>query len=153
MPFLTYDEGCARLGLHRLQPRRQHCDLITCLKGIHGFNCVRSNDFLLFEASKLLVIIHSNCVCKTIELMLDSISLVRVWLPFATNCQPRFLMWLLSLRLLQSFALAFVIGCVHLYNFLNFLKSIDLRVRVFVYTFTCTYFYCLVYIAFFVCVM
>ena len=104
MPFLTYDEGCARLGLHRLQPRRQHCDSITCLKGIHGFKCLRANDFLLFVASKLLVIIHSNFVCKPIELMLESISLVLVWLPFATNCRPRFLMWLLSLRLLQSFA-------------------------------------------------
>jgi len=30
-------------------------------------------------ASKLLVVIHSNCVCETVELMLENISLVIVW--------------------------------------------------------------------------
>ena len=75
--------------------------------------------------------------------MLESISLVRVRLSFGTNCRPRLLMWLLSLRLLQRFARAiYVVICYRpcIYLFLG----IDLSVRVPVYTFTCTYFYCLV---------
>jgi len=78
MSSLTYDERCARLGPDRLELRRVHCDLITCFKSTYDFNCLRSEDCSLFVASKLLVVIHSNCVYNTIELMLESISLVRV---------------------------------------------------------------------------
>ena len=56
---------------------------------------------LLFLASKLIVVIHSNCVCKTIELMLENIS-SRV----VTTCNQlpaEILMWSLSLK---SFARA-----------------------------------------------
>jgi len=54
--------------------------------------CVRFRRLYLCDAldgggrrhSKLLVVIHSNCVCKTIELMLENISLyssrvVTIW--------------------------------------------------------------------------
>ena len=36
--------------------------------------------------------IHLNCVCSTAELMLESISLVRVWSLFGTNYRLKFLM-------------------------------------------------------------
>ena len=55
---ITYEELCARLGLDRLELRRLHCDLITCFKSIHGFNCLRLEDCLLFVANKLLVVIQ-----------------------------------------------------------------------------------------------
>jgi len=42
---LTYDERCACLGLDRLELRRLQCDLITCFKIIHGFNCLRLEEF------------------------------------------------------------------------------------------------------------
>jgi len=45
MSLLTYDERCACLGLDRLELRRLQCDLITCFKIIHGFNCLRSEEF------------------------------------------------------------------------------------------------------------
>ena len=45
MSFLTYDERCACLGLDRLELRRLQCDLITCFKIIHGFNCLKSEEF------------------------------------------------------------------------------------------------------------
>jgi len=39
------EERCACLGLDRLELRRLQCDLITCFKIIHGFNCLRSEEF------------------------------------------------------------------------------------------------------------
>jgi len=45
MSLLTYDERCACLGLDRIEHRRLQCDLITCFKIIHGFNCLRSEEF------------------------------------------------------------------------------------------------------------
>ena len=67
----------------------------------------RRNSSLLV-ANKLQVVIHLNCVCNTVESMLESISLVRVCLLFGTNYRLGFLMRLQLMRLLQSFARAIV---------------------------------------------
>ena len=61
-------------------------------------------NFLLLVARKLHVVILLNCVCNIVELMLESISLVRVRLPFGTNYRLKFVIRLQLLRLLQSFA-------------------------------------------------
>jgi len=65
--YVNFCYSCKNFGseLCRLQ-----CDLITCFKIIHGFNCLVVN--------KLHVVIHLNCMCSTAELMLESIFLVRV---------------------------------------------------------------------------
>ena len=52
------------------------------------------------------VVILLNCVCNIVELMIESISLVRVLLPFGTNYRLKFVIRLQLLRLLQSFARA-----------------------------------------------
>ena len=81
MSLLTYDERCACLGLDRLELRRLQCDLITCFKIIHGFNSFRSEEFFTPCGERIIelhVVIHLNCVCSTVESVLESISLVRV---------------------------------------------------------------------------
>jgi len=45
MSLLAYDERCACLGFDRVELRRLQCDLITCIKITHGFNCLRSEEF------------------------------------------------------------------------------------------------------------
>jgi len=97
MSFLTYNERCARLVLDRLELYRLHCGLITSFKSNYGFNCLRSEDFFTL-CGKQITRGHP------FELILENVSLICMWLPFGTNCRPRFLMWLLSLLLLQSFA-------------------------------------------------
>ena len=88
--------------------------------------------------------IHLNCVCNTVELMLESISLVRVRLLFGTNYRLKFLMRLHLLRLLQSFARAIYLVICYRLQIVYCRLGIDLSVRVPVYTFACTYFYSLI---------
>jgi len=78
MSLLTYDERCACLGLDRLELRRLQCDLITCFTIIHGLIVLDRRNSLLLVVNKLHVVINLNCVCSTVESMLESISLVRV---------------------------------------------------------------------------
>jgi len=62
----------------RIELRRLQCDLTTCFK-IMVLTVLDRRNFLLIEASKLHVVILLNCMCNTVELMPESISLVRVW--------------------------------------------------------------------------
>ena len=94
--------------------------------------------------NKLHVVIHLNCVCNTVESMIESISLVHVWLLFGSNCLLKFLMRLQLLRLLQIFARAIYLVICNRLQIVYCKFSIDLSVRVPVYTFACTYFYSLI---------
>ena len=67
MSLLKYDERCACLGLDRLELRRLQCDLITCFKIIHGFNCLGSEEFFTPCGEQITRGHPLNSVCKTVE--------------------------------------------------------------------------------------
>jgi len=89
LSFLTYDERCARLGLDRLELRRLHCDLITRFKSIHGFNCLRSEDFFTHCGEQITR-------CYPFKLRVQNYRIYarkyffssRVVIPCGTNCRP-----------------------------------------------------------------